>query len=161
MNIPQEWTDLETSVRRHLRLDLSSRMVTHRPMPQSIATVTLVVADYDEAIAFYRDKLGFALIANDDLGGGKRWVLVGPKDGTGARLLLAKADGAEQLAAVGKQTGGRVMLFLETDDFTRDHQAMLAQGIEFTEEPRHESYGSVAVFKDLYGNLWDLIEPRS
>ena len=130
-------------------------------MSQSIATVTLVVADYDQAIAFYRDKIGFALIADQELGGGKRWVLIGPADGQGARLLLAKADGAQEKSAIGNQTGGRVMLFLETDDFVRDHAAMLARGVEFTEEPRREPYGTVAVFKDLYGNLWDLIEPRS
>ena len=130
-------------------------------MSQSIATVSLVVAEYDEAIAFYCDQLGFTLIADTDLGGGKRWVLVGPAGGHGARLLLARADGAQQQAAIGNQTGGRVMLFLETDDFARDHKAMLARGVEFTEAPRHESYGSVAVFRDLYGNLWDLIEPRS
>jgi catechol 2,3-dioxygenase-like lactoylglutathione lyase family enzyme len=134
-------------------------MMIHNPMPRSIATVTLVVADYDEAIRFYRDGLGFALIADDDLGAGKRWVVVGPEEG--ARLLLARADGPEQRAAVGNQTGGRVMLFLQTDDFMRDYHTMLARGIEFIEEPRHESYGTVAVFKDLYGNLWDLIQPRS
>jgi catechol 2,3-dioxygenase-like lactoylglutathione lyase family enzyme len=134
-------------------------MMIHNPMPRSIATVTLVVADYDEAIRFYRDGLGFALIADDDLGAGKRWVVVGPEEG--ARLLLARADGPEQRAAVGNQTGGRVMLFLQTDDFMRDYHTMLARRIEFIEEPRHESYGTVAVFKDLYGNLWDLIQPRS
>jgi catechol 2,3-dioxygenase-like lactoylglutathione lyase family enzyme len=136
-------------------------MVIHEAMRQSIATVTLVVADYDEAIAFYRDKLGFTLIADDHLGGGKRWVLIGPAGGNGARLLLAKADGANEQVAIGNQTAGRVMLFLETDDFARDHQAMQAHGVEFIETPRHEPYGTVAVFKDLYGNLWDLIEPRS
>ncbi|WP_108398475.1 VOC family protein [Devosia submarina] len=128
-------------------------------MPRSIATVTLLVADYDEAIAFYCNTLGFALIADDDLGGGKRWVVVSPQGG--ARLLLARADGPEQRAAIGNQAAGRVMLFLETDDFMGDYSAMLATGIAFAEEPRHESYGTVAVFKDLYGNLWDVIEPRS
>jgi catechol 2,3-dioxygenase-like lactoylglutathione lyase family enzyme len=130
-------------------------------MTQSIATVTLVVADYDEAIAFYRDQLGFSLIADTDLGGGKRWVLVGPSGANGARLLLAKADGSEQQAFVGNQTGGRVTLFLQTDDFMRDHQAMLERGVNFLEAPRHEAYGSVAVFEDLYGNKWDLIEHKS
>ena len=129
-------------------------------MSISIATVTLVVADYDAAIVFYRDKVGFSLLADTDMGDGKRWVVVGPSDGRGARLLLAKADGADQLAAVGNQTGGRVMLFLETDDFGRDHAAMVARGVTFLEVPRHEAYGSVAVFCDLYGNKWDLIEPR-
>lgn len=128
-------------------------------MTQSIATVTLVVADYDEAIAFYRDKLGFALIADTDMGHGKRWVIVGPKDG-GARLLLAWADGANQRATVGNQTGGRVGFFLETDDFARDFTAFRARGVTFLETPRHEPYGSVAVFEDLYGNKWDLIEPK-
>jgi catechol 2,3-dioxygenase-like lactoylglutathione lyase family enzyme len=129
-------------------------------MNQSIATVALVVADYDEAIQFYCEKLGFSLIADTDLGHGKRWVLVGPK-GDGARLLLARADGEAQRAAIGNQTGGRVMLFLETDDFGRDHAAMRARGVNFVEEPRREPYGSVAVFEDIYGNKWDLIEPRT
>jgi catechol 2,3-dioxygenase-like lactoylglutathione lyase family enzyme len=135
-------------------------MVILAAMNQSIATVSLIVADYDEAIAFYRDKLGFTLHADTDLGEGKRWVLVGPPGDRGARLLLAKADGSRQEAAIGNQAGGRVMLFLQTDDFARDHAAMLSRGVEFLEEPRHESYGSVAVFKDLYGNTWDLIEPK-
>jgi catechol 2,3-dioxygenase-like lactoylglutathione lyase family enzyme len=127
-------------------------------MNQIIATVTLVVADYDEAIAFYRDRLGFALIADTPLGDGKRWVLVGPPGG-GARLLLAVADGPEQAVRVGDQTGGRVGFFLETDDFARDHAAFTARGVTFLEEPRHEPYGSLAVFEDVYGNKWDLIQP--
>ncbi len=130
-------------------------------MTKILATVTLVVADYDAAITFYRDQLGFALLADTDMGGGKRWVVVGPKQGGGARLLLAKADGASQTAAVGNQTGGRVMGFLETDDFARDHAHMSGQGIKFLEAPRHEAYGWVAVFQDLYGNKWDLIEPKA
>ena len=125
-----------------------------------IATVALVVGDYDEAIRWYTDKLGFVLAENADLGGGKRWVTLEPGDG-GARLLLAKADGARQTARVGDQTGGRVFLFLETDDFWRDHAAMTARGVEFRETPRIEAYGTVAVFADLYGNLWDLIEPKA
>jgi catechol 2,3-dioxygenase-like lactoylglutathione lyase family enzyme len=124
-----------------------------------IATVALVVDDYDEAIAWYSEKLGFTLAEDVDLGGGKRWVILSPGQG-GARLLLAKADGERRSARVGDQTGGRVFLFLETDDFARDHQAMQAKGVSFREEPRHEAYGTVAVFSDLYGNLWDLIEPR-
>jgi catechol 2,3-dioxygenase-like lactoylglutathione lyase family enzyme len=128
-------------------------------MSSRIATVSLLVRDYDEAIAFYRDALGFALIADTPLGGGKRWVVVGPPDG-GARLLLAQADGEAQAARVGDQTGGRVGFFLETDDFARDHAALLARGAKFLEAPRHEAYGRVAVFVDLYGNKWDLIEPR-
>jgi catechol 2,3-dioxygenase-like lactoylglutathione lyase family enzyme len=128
-------------------------------MSSRIATVSLLVRDYDEAIAFYRDALGFALIADAPLGGGKRWVVVGPPDG-GARLLLARANGEAQAARVGDQTGGRVGFFLETDDFARDHAAFLAHGVRFLEAPRHEPYGIVAVFEDLYGNRWDLIEPR-
>ncbi len=126
---------------------------------RKIATVALVVADYDEAIAWYTQKLGFALLENIDFGGGKRWVTVGPANG-GVRLLLAQAADAAQQRRIGDQTGGRVFLFLETDDFARDHAAMLAAHVEFREEPRHEAYGSVAVFADLYGNLWDLIEPK-
>jgi catechol 2,3-dioxygenase-like lactoylglutathione lyase family enzyme len=130
-------------------------------MTQAIATVALVVADYDEAIRFYRDALGFALVADTDMGGGKRWVVVAPAGGKGARLLLAKADGPDQAPFVGNQTGGRVMLFLETEDFAADHARMRANGVRFLEDPRHEPYGSVAVFEDLYGNKWDLIQPRS
>jgi catechol 2,3-dioxygenase-like lactoylglutathione lyase family enzyme len=125
---------------------------------RSLATVTIVVADYDSAIAWYVEKLGFAREADIDLGGGKRWVTVSA--GQGSRLLLAQADGAAQEAAVGNQTGGRVGFFLETDDFARDHAAMLARGVTFKEAPRHEAYGTVAVFADLYGNLWDLIQPK-
>lgn len=125
-----------------------------------VATVSVVVADYDQAIAWYVGKLGFTLAEDVDLGGGKRWVTVEPGSGQGARLLLAKADGDRQVAAIGNQTGGRVFLFLETDDFARDHAAMLANGVQFREAPRHEAYGTVAVFADLCGNLWDLIEPK-
>lgn len=128
-------------------------------MTQSIATIALVVADYDDAIAFYCGKLGFALLADTDMGGGKRWVAVAPARG-GAKLLLAKADGVEQAAHVGNQTGGRVGFFLETDDFARDHAAYVERGVKFHEAPRHEVYGSVAVFEDLYGNKWDLIQPK-
>lgn len=128
-------------------------------MSQSIATVALVVADYDDAISFYCDKLGFTLLADTDMGGGKRWVVVAPA-GSGAKLLLARADGAEQSVHVGNQTGGRVGFFLETDDFRRDHAAYVERGVKFHEAPRHETYGSVAVFEDLYGNKWDLIQPK-
>lgn len=124
-----------------------------------VATVALVVADYDEAIRWYVDRAGFTLTSDVGLGGGKRWVTVEPAGG-GARLLLAKADSAKQIASIGNQTGGRVAFFLETDDFARDHAAMLARGVEFREAPRHEPYGTVAVFADLYGNLWDLIQPK-
>jgi catechol 2,3-dioxygenase-like lactoylglutathione lyase family enzyme len=125
-----------------------------------IATVTLVVRDYDEAIAFYCGKLSFSLIADTPLANGKRWVLVAPPGATGARLLLARADGEAQAARVGDQTGGRVGFFLETDDFIRDHTAFRERGVRFLEEPRHEPYGTVAVFEDLYGNKWDLIETK-
>lgn len=125
-----------------------------------IATISVVVADYDQAIAWYVEKLGFALTEDVDLGGGKRWVTVEPGGGKGARLLLARADGERQTAAIGNQTGGRVFLFLETDDFARDHALMLANGVEFREAPRNEAYGTVAVFADIHGNLWDLLEPK-
>ncbi|HEV7277296.1 MAG TPA: VOC family protein [Devosiaceae bacterium] len=128
-------------------------------MPLALATVALVVDSYDRAIAFFCGKLGFSLFSDAELGGGKRWVVVGPA-GAGARLLLARADGPQQLARVGDQTGGRVGFFLETDDFARDHAAFLAAGVTFLEEPRHEAYGTVAVFEDLYGNRWDLIQSR-
>jgi catechol 2,3-dioxygenase-like lactoylglutathione lyase family enzyme len=127
-------------------------------MGQRIATVAVVVRDYDEAIAWYTSALGFALVEDTPQGGGKRWVLVAPP-GAGPRLLLARAASPEEAAHIGDQTGGRVFLFLETDDFKRDHQTLLARGVRFREAPRHEAYGTVAVFEDLYGNLWDLIEP--
>jgi len=130
-------------------------------MPSSIATLALVVSDYDEAICFYCGALGFALLADQDQGGGKRWVVVAPPGGTGARLLLARAADAHQASRVGDQTGGRVFLFLETDDFARDHAAFSARGVRFLEAPRREPYGTVAVFEDLYGNKWDLIEPEA
>ena len=129
-------------------------------MKSRIATISLLVRDYDEAIAFYCGKLSFSLLEDTALGSGKRWVLVAPPDGAGARLLLARADGAAQAARVGDQTGGRVGFFLETADFARDHAAFRERGVRFLEEPRHEPYGSVAVFEDLYGNKWDLIEPK-
>ena len=127
-------------------------------MKQSIAHIALVVADYDEAIAFYTTKLGFEVIEDTVLTETKRWVLVAPKNSDGCQLLLARAVGEEQTSRVGNQTGGRVFLFLRTDDFWRDYQEYLAQGVEFVREPKEEEYGTVAVFKDLYGNLWDLIE---
>jgi catechol 2,3-dioxygenase-like lactoylglutathione lyase family enzyme len=125
---------------------------------RSIATVTVLVSDYDDAIAWYTGKLGFQLLADVDLGAGKRWVTVGPE--RGVRLLLAQAADAAQQGRVGDQAGGRVFLFLETDDFWRDHAAMTTHGVEFREAPRVEAYGTVAVFTDLCGNLWDLIEPN-
>jgi catechol 2,3-dioxygenase-like lactoylglutathione lyase family enzyme len=127
-------------------------------MKQSIAHVALVVADYDEAIKFYTEKLGFELIEDTPLSETKRWVLVAPKNSTGCQLLLAKAVGEEQTLRIGNQTGGRVFLFLETDDFERDYEDYLNQGVRFVREPKIEDYGTVAVFADLYGNLWDLIQ---
>lgn len=126
-------------------------------MTARIGALTLLVRDYDEAIAWYVGVAGFTLVEDTDLGGGKRWVLVEP-DGGGVRLLLAKATTPEQLARVGDQGGGRVMLFLHTDAFDADHDRMKAAGVRFLEDPRRESYGSVAVFEDLYGNRWDLLK---
>ncbi|HEX5378882.1 MAG TPA: VOC family protein [Phenylobacterium sp.] len=128
-------------------------------MTQSLALTSLVVRDYDEAIAFYVDAMGFELAQDTDLGGGKRWVVVRPRGSAGAGLLLARAQGPEQSARVGDQTGGRVFLFLHTDDFDRDHGRMTAAGVRFLEPARREAYGTVAVFEDLYGNRWDLIQP--
>ncbi|WP_406391240.1 VOC family protein [Streptomyces sp. NBC_00887] len=124
-----------------------------------IALVTLVVRDYDEALAFYTDALGFELVEDTDRGDGSRWVVVRPRGTQGTGLLLARAKGDAQLAAVGAQAGGRVGLFLHTEDFAGDHERMRAAGVRFLEEPRHEVYGSVAVFEDLYGNRWDLLQP--
>lgn len=129
-------------------------------MTQTIATLTLLVPDYEAGIAFYRDRMGFDLVADTPLGGDKRWVLVAPPGGRGARLLLARADTPAQVARIGDQTGGRVMLFLETDDFDADHTRLTEAGVRFLEAPRHEDYGSVAVFADPFGNKWDLIQPR-
>ncbi len=130
-------------------------------MSSSVATVSLLVSAYDDAIAWFTGILGFELIADTPLGNGKRWVVVAPPGGRGARLLLAQADGDEQAERIGDQTGGRVAFFLETDDFARDHAAFSAKGVAFLEEPRHEAYGTVAVFADLCGNRWDLIEPKA
>jgi catechol 2,3-dioxygenase-like lactoylglutathione lyase family enzyme len=124
-----------------------------------IGLVAVVVHDYDKALAFYTEALGFELREDTDQGGGKRWVVVAPPGSTETAILLAKADGPRQQDRVGDQTGGRVGLFLTTDDFARDHARMRQAGVEFEEEPRHEPYGTVAVFRDLYGNRWDMIEP--
>jgi catechol 2,3-dioxygenase-like lactoylglutathione lyase family enzyme len=124
-----------------------------------IATVSLLVADYDEAIGFYRDAVGFDLVEDTDMGGGKRWVVVRPPGGGGADLLLAQPSDDAQAARIGDQAGGRVWLFLETDDFARDHERMTAAGVRFREQPRHEPYGTVAVWEDLHGTPWDLIQP--
>ncbi|MGQ4712988.1 VOC family protein [Streptomyces anulatus] len=127
-----------------------------------IALVTLVVRDYDEALAFYRDALGFELVEDADRGDGTRWVVVRPRGaGPGTGLLLARAKDGAQSEAVGAQTGGRVGFFLHTEDFAADHARMTAAGVRFLEEPRHETYGSVAVFEDLYGNRWDLLQPAA
>jgi catechol 2,3-dioxygenase-like lactoylglutathione lyase family enzyme len=128
-------------------------------MRQSIGTVALVVRDYDEAIAFYVGILGFTLVEDTYIEAqNKRWVVVAPPGSTGARLLLARAVGEEQSSRIGNQTGGRVFLFLETDDFWRDYESYRKKGIVFVREPAEESYGTVAVFKDLYGNLCDLLQ---
>ncbi len=127
-------------------------------MKQKIMQIALVVNDYDEAIAFYTGVLHFDLVEDTRLGELKRWVVVAPKGG-GCNLLLAKAASAEQKSRVGNQTGGRVFLFLHTDDFQRDYQNLLDNEIKIVRAPKVESYGTVAVFEDLYGNLWDLIEP--
>ena len=129
-------------------------------MKQSISAISLVVQKYDEAIKYYTQKLDFQLVEDTDLGNGKRWVLVAPPGAQECRLLLAQAATAEQHASIGQQSGGRVFLFLHTDDFWRDYNKMQARGVEFTELPRDEPYGMVVVFKDLYGNKWDLVEPR-
>lgn len=125
-----------------------------------LAAVTFVVRDYEEAISWFTDALGFLLIEDINMGEGKRWVLVAPQT-EGVRLLLAKAVGQAQIEAISKAAGGRVAFFLNTENFIQDHARMIAAGVEFKELPRHEPYGTVAVFADLYGNLWDLIEPRA
>lgn len=129
-------------------------------MSRTIGRVAVVVRDYDEAIAYYTTCLGFDLIEDTDLGGGKRWVVVAPAARQGTALLLARAATPEQAARVGDQTGGRVFLFLHTDDFWRDYRDMRSRGVKFTQEPRQEAYGIVAVFADLYGNRWDLLQLR-
>lgn len=130
-------------------------------MKQHIAHITLVVGDYDEAIRFYTDKLGFTLIEDTYIDKEKRWVLVAPEGNAGCSLLLAKASTEEQRRRIGNQTGGRVALFLYTDDFWRDYKKLLGSDVKFIRDPKKEQYGIVAVFEDLYGNLWDLIEPAS
>ena len=129
-------------------------------MNQYLAHIALVVRDYDEAIAFYTKKLHFRLVEDTKLSDTKRWVLVAPPGSGECCLLLAKAASEEQAGRIGNQTGGRVFLFLHTDDFQRDYQNLLDQGIKIVRVPSEEAYGTVAVFEDLYGNLWDLIEPR-
>ncbi len=125
-----------------------------------IAALSLVVPDYDQAITYYVDQLGFTLTQDTALSETKRWVLISPGNGDGCNLLLAKADTESQRAAIGNQSGGRVFLILNTDDFDRDYNAFTDKGVTFLEEPRDEIYGKVAVFKDMFGNKWDLIEPK-
>jgi len=129
-------------------------------MKQRIVQIALLVKDYDEAIKFYTEKLNFTLTEDTILSETKRWVRIAPKGSTEFCLLLAKADSEEQQTRIGNQTGGRVFLFLYTDDFWRDYKNMLAEEILFIREPIEEKWGTVAVFKDLYGNLWDLIQPK-
>lgn len=125
-----------------------------------LALITITVRDYDEAIAFYTRAIAFDLLEDTDLGNGKRWVRVRPPGNDGAALLLARATTPEQIASIGNQTGGRVGFFLHTDDLARDHAAMISRGVKFVRPPAEHPYGRVAVFADLYGNLFDLIEPR-
>jgi catechol 2,3-dioxygenase-like lactoylglutathione lyase family enzyme len=130
-------------------------------LPQHLALIALVVRDYDEAIAYYRDVLGFELLEDTTMGAGKRWVVVSPPGARETRLLLARAVGEAQAAAVGAQAGGRVFLFLHTDDFARDYARYRDKGVRFVEErPREEVFGTVIVFEDLYGNKWDLVQPK-
>jgi catechol 2,3-dioxygenase-like lactoylglutathione lyase family enzyme len=129
-------------------------------MAQHLALLSLLVRDYDEALAFYVGKLGFSLVEDSELGAGKRWVVVAP-GAAGTRFLLAKAGDDQQKALIGGQGGGRVWLFLHTDAFDADHARLSAAGVKFLEAPRHEIYGSVAVFEDLYGNRWDLLQPKT
>ena len=129
-------------------------------MKQSLAMVSLVVRDYDEAITFFVGTLGFVLVEDAPVPEqGKRWVVVAPPGGDQSRLLLARASTPEQHSRIGNQTGGRVLLFLHTDNFWRDYEAYRSRGVVFVRGPREQSYGTVAVFKDLYGNLWDLVQP--
>ena len=130
-------------------------------MKRHIGSITLLVRDYDEAIAYYTRALGFELLEDTPLGDGKRWVRVAPAGTSETALLLAQASTQSQAAQVGGQAGGRVGFFLHTDDFHRDHATMTARGVRFLEAPRSEPYGTVAVFEDLYGNRWDLLELRS
>src|SRR5271157_4343631 len=128
-------------------------------MPQSLAHVTLLVREYEEALTFFTEALGFRVIEDTPLSGGKRWLVVAPPGSSGTSLLLAQADTPEQVQQIGKQGGGSVFLFLQTDDFLRDYRLMQASDVKFLETPRHDSYGIVAVFEDLYGNKWDLLQP--
>jgi len=130
-------------------------------MKQTIAQISLIVKDYDEAIDFYVNKLGFSLIEDTPLSETKRWIVVAPSPASECKLLLAKASGDEQLSRVGNQTGGRVFLFLHTDDISRDIQKLKENAVKIVRPPSTEAYGTVAVFEDLYGNQWDLIQPAN
>ena len=130
-------------------------------MAQRLGYVALVVRDCDEAISFYTQSLGFQVIEDTDLGNGKRWVLVRPPGAEGTDFLLARAVNPEQASRIGNQTGGRVFLFLHTDDFWRDYREMNARGVKFVRPPSEEAYGTVAVFEDLYGNKWDLLQLKA
>jgi catechol 2,3-dioxygenase-like lactoylglutathione lyase family enzyme len=130
-------------------------------MPQTIGSLALLVRDYDEAIAFFTERLRFELIEDTPVGGDKRWVVVAPPGIGGTALLLARAATPEQESRIGNQTGGRVFLFLHTDNFWRDYHDMRSRGVAFAEEPRQETFGTVAVFRDLYGNKWDLVQRHS
>ena len=130
-------------------------------MKHNIALVTYLVRDYDEALAWFQNALGFKLFEDTDMSGGKRWVVIGPDSNSGARFLLAKAASHEQSTLIGKAAGGRVAFFLHTDDFQAEQKSMLKAGVKFLEAPRNEPYGTVAVFEDLYGNRWDLLQPKT
>lgn len=130
-------------------------------MPQHLAHIALLVDDYDRAIAWFTEKLGFELIEDTPLSEVKRWVRMAPPGSSGCTILLARAASSEQSAVIGRQGGGRVFLFLHTDDLARDHARMAAKGVEFVRAPEVQPWGKVAVFRDLHGNLWDLIEPRT
>ena len=130
-------------------------------MSRSVSAISLLVPDYDAGIAFYVGKLGFTLVEDTPLDDGKRWVLVSPDDGAQTRLLLARAADSAQQAAIGHQAGGRVFLFLRTEDFDADYERFTAAGVRFLEAPRDEAYGKVAVFEDSFGNKWDLVQNRS
>jgi len=129
-------------------------------MARQLTQIALLIPEYDEAIAYYTNVLNFTLIEDTDMGNGKRWVVVTPGTSGGCKILLAKAKNEKQLASIGNQCGGRVFLFLHTENFERDYKAYKAEGVEFIASPRHEEYGTVIVFIDKYGNKWDLIEPN-
>ena len=130
-------------------------------MTRRVACIALLVRDYDEAAAWYRDALGFRVLEDSDLGAGKRWLRIAPAEDAAFALLLARANTPDQAARIGDQHGGRVGFFLHSDDFDRDHARLLAHGARVEEAPRREAYGTVVVFRDLYGNRWDLIGPRA